>query len=296
MELINFLSTDGLQLEGILYNTNNVKKEKVILAIHGMVSNCLGKRDFEIAKKANENGIDLFTFNNRGSEISKYVKRNINGNVKKEILGMAHEDILESDKDIIGAILKLKKMGYNKIYLQGHSLGCTKIVYTYNKMLAENKTDLLNLINGIVLLSLIDIPMALKFYLKENFIKYLNYAEEKQIENKDTELMPEESFIHPISVKTFLRYAKENEEIDFARYGQDNKLEKLNNINVPLFMRWGNQNEMIAQKADELSAMVNNIIKNPYKNISYIDGANHSYEGKEEILAKEIINFIKNIK
>ena len=118
---------------------------------------------------------------------------------------------------------------------------------------------------------------------------------EKQKENKDTELMPEGSFIHPISVKTFLRYAKENEKIDFAKYSQDNKLEKLNNIKVPLFMRWGNQNEMIAQKADELSAIVNSIIKNPYKNISYIDGANHSYEGKEEILAKEIIDFIVNI-
>lgn len=296
MKLINFLSTDGLQLEGILYNTNDIKKEKVILAIHGMTSNCLKKRDFEIAKKANQNGIDLFTFNNRGSEISKYVNRDINGNVKKEIFGMAYEDVLESDQDIIGAILKLKEMGYNKIYLQGHSLGCTKIVYTYNKMLDENKTDLLNLINGIVLLSLIDIPMAIKVYLKENFIKYLKYAEEKQIENKDMELMPEGSFIHPISVKTFLRYAKENKEIDFAKYGQDNKLEKLNNIKVPLFMRWGNQNEMIAQKADELSAMVNNIIKNPYKNIYYIDGANHSYEGKEKMLAKEIIDFIANIK
>ena len=71
MELINFLSTDGLQLEGILYNTNNVKKEKVILAIHGMVSNCLTKRDLEIARKANQNGIDLFTFNNRNIKICK---------------------------------------------------------------------------------------------------------------------------------------------------------------------------------------------------------------------------------
>ena len=28
-------------------------------------------------------------------------------------------------------------------------------------------------------------------------------------------------------------------------------------------MRWGNDNEMIIQKADELATMVNNIIKNP---------------------------------
>ena len=77
--------------------------------------------------------------------------------------------------------------------------------------------------------------------------------------------MPKESFIHPVSVKTFLRYARDNKEIDFAGYGRDTKLEKLNNIDVPLFMRWGNDNEMILQRAEELVDIVNNILKNENK-------------------------------
>ena len=104
--------------------------------------------------------------------------------------------------------------------------------------------------------------------------------------------MPRESFIHPISVKSFLRYARDNKDIDFANYGKDNELEKLNNIQVPLFMRWGNDNEMIIQQADELSTMVNNIITNENKNIDYIDGANHSYTGKEKELAEQIVEFV----
>ena len=289
MEKVDFLATDGIELSGILYNGKE-KNKKIILSIHGMASNCMKTRDTIIAKNANENNIDYFCFNNRGSEIVKYISKNINGKKEKQLAGTAYEDVLESYEDIVGAILKLKELGYKDIYLQGHSLGCTKIVYTYNELLEEKETDILNSIKGVILLSLIDIPMAIKVYTGEKFEKYLKLAEEK--ENK-LELMPTSSFIHPISVKTFLRYAKDNKEIDFARYGRDNELEKLNNIKAPLFMRWGNDNEMILQKADELVSMVSNLIQNQNKDINYIDGANHSYNEKEEILAKEIIEFIK---
>ena len=289
MEKVDFLATDGIELSGILYNGKE-KNKKIILSIHGMASNCMKTRDTIIAKYANENNIDYFCFNNRGSEIVKYISKNINGKKEKQLAGTAYEDVLESYEDIVGAILKLKELGYKDIYLQGHSLGCTKIVYTYNELLEEKETDILNSIKGVILLSLIDIPMAIKVYTGEKFEKYLKLAEEK--ENK-LELMPTSSFIHPISVKTFLRYAKDNKEIDFARYGRDNELEKLNNIKAPLFMRWGNENEMILQKADELVSMVSNLIQNENKDINYIDGANHSYNEKEETLAKEIIEFIK---
>lgn len=292
MELINFMATDGVNLEGILYKASSNISEKIILSVHGMTSNCFKKRDIEIAKKANEKGIDYFAFNNRGSEIVKYIEKETEGQPAKELAGTAYEDVLEGYEDIVGAIIKLKELGYKNIYLQGHSLGCTKIVYTYNELINNDETEILENIKGVILLSLVDIPMALKVYLRDNFKQYLDYAEKLEHENKIYEMMPRESFIHPISVKSFLRYARDNKDIDFANYGKDNELEKLNNIQVPLFMRWGNDNEMIIQQADELSTMVNNIITNENKNIDYIDGANHSYTGKEKELAGQIVEFV----
>ena len=289
MEKIDFIATDGIELCGILYKGKE-KTDKIILAVHGMTSNCFKKRDDIIAKKANEEKIDYFCFNNRGSEIVKYISKNINGKKEKSLAGTAYEDVLEGYEDIVGAILKLKELGYSKIYLQGHSLGSTKVVYTYNE-LKEEETDILNNIKGIILLSLIDIPMAVKFYLGKNYETYLKLAEEKE-EKGINDLMPKNAFIHPISVKTFLRYVRDNKDIDFARYGNDNEMEILNKIDIPLFMRWGNDNEMIAQKAEELVTILNNIITNPSKDIDYIDGANHGYDGKEEILAEEIIKFV----
>ena len=292
MEQIDFLATDEIKLTGIL-RTGKIKTDKVILSIHGMTSNCLKTREEIIAKNVNEKNIDYFGFNNRGTELVTYIRRNINGKKEKFLGGTTYEDVLESNKDLVGAILKLKELGYKNIYLQGHSLGCTKIVYTYNKLKDEGKKEILELIKGIILLSLIDIPMAVKVYTRDKYEEYIKFAEEKL---KTNELMPKESFIHPISAKTFLRYARDNEEIDFAGYGRDSKLEKLNNIEVPLFMRWGNDKEMIIQNAVDLAKMVNEIITNHKKDISYIDGANHSYDGKEEILAKEILEFIEKYK
>ena len=295
MQIINFLATDGIELTGILYNIPQ-KTQDVILSVHGMSSNCFKKREEVIAKKANENNIDYFCFNNRGSELAKYIRKNINGKREKLLGGTSYEDVLEGYEDIVGALLKLKELGYKNIYLQGHSLGCTKIVYTYNELKDEESFDILDNIKGVILLSLIDIPTTTKVYLRNKLDTYINLAEEMKEKGKTLELMPKDAFIHPISAKTFLRYTKYNKEIDFASYGNDNKLEKLNNIDVPLMLRWGNQNEMILQKADELVEIVNNAISNENKDINYIDGADHGYTDKREVLAEQILEFIKKNK
>ena len=295
MEIIDFLATDGVKLNGILYNCKE-KSNEVILAVHGMTSNCFKERDKVISENSNKNGIDYFCFNNRGSELARYIKKDINGKEEKIIAGTSYEDVLEGYEDILGAIIKLKELGYENIYLQGHSLGCTKIVYTYNELVDEEEYDVLSNIKGVILLSLIDIPKAIKVYLGDKFNEYVSLAEEKEQEYKSYELMPKDAFINPISAKTFLRYVKDNKDIDFAGYGKDNELEKLNNIKIPLMMRWGNQNEMILQSADELVNIVTNIIENKNKDIDYIDGANHQYNGKEKELAEQIIEFIKSNK
>ena len=151
MERVDFLATDGIQLNGFIYKNKIKETSKIILAVHGMSSNCLKTRDDIIAKKANENEIDYFCFNNRGSELVKYIRRKISDKKEKFLGGTTYEDVLEGYEDIVGAILKLKELGYNEIYMQGHSLGCTKIVYTYNELKQYND-EILKDIKGIILL------------------------------------------------------------------------------------------------------------------------------------------------
>lgn len=287
MKQINFNTVDGIEENGLLYDNNN---KEIILSIHGMTSNCFKRRNSLIADKVKAK-LDYYTFNTRGSEIVKNIVKRKDGKIIKEFGGTAFEDVLEGEYDIYGAIDKLIEMGYTSIYLQGHSLGCTKIVYTYNKML-ENNDSRLKYIKGIILLSLVDIPSAIKYYLGDKYDYYINMALEKEKENKQLEIMPSDSFIHPMSVKSFLRYALYNKEIDFINLGKDPNLEILNKIKIPLFMRWGNVNELILEDAKTYSEKVNNAIKNPNKDIGYIDGADHSYHGREDVLASQIANFV----
>lgn len=288
-----FKATDGVELKGIIYKSQ-IKTQKLLISIHGMATNYMKERDEKIAQKVNELNIDFLAFNNRGHDLTNYIKKE--NKDKEQLAGTSYEEILECYEDILGAINYATQNNYSEIYLMGHSLGCTKTIYTYNKLLEENQEKILNKIKGIILLSLVDIPLSIQIYLKNKFPVMVTYAKNMKKEGMENSLMPEESFIHPISVKTFLRYTIDNKDIDFARFSdEDYNYQKLNNIKVPIFMRWGNDRELIIQKADELCNMLKEKIHNESLDIGFIDGANHSYTGKEEILANEIKEFIKNI-
>ena len=282
--IIEFHALDGVKINGYLMSSNN---KSVLIEIHGMSSNCFKKREKVIAKTLNNIGIDAICIDTRGSEIVKYIKYN---DVRKELAGTAYEDVEESYYDLMGAIRYALSLGYKDIYLQGHSLGATKVVYTYTKMKEKQVEELKN-IKGIILLSLVDIPDMFKTYFSK---KYLSYAEEKEKNGQVLELMPHDTFIHPISVKTYLKYAKYNSKINFAQYSNENyDFDTLNKIDVPLFMRWGNDNELIKKSAQEQVELMRRVIKKKDADINFIDGANHSYNGKETELANDIANFLK---
>ena len=287
-KIIKFEATDGILLDGIL-NKCESDTDKILIQIHGMTSNCFKKREEVIAEKVSALNIDTLCFNNRGSEIIKYCKRKTG---EKILQGTAYENIEDSYFDILGAIKYVVELGYKNVYLQGHSLGSTKIVYMYNKLLEENN-PYLNYVKSIILLSLVDIPDMLKTFTPKEFIDLANNME---IENRLEELMPLECSIHPFSVRTYLKYIKYYENIDFARYSDENyDYEKINNIKVPLFMRWGNNKELIKQNVEDLVYILKNKLSNTKLDISYIDGANHSYNGKESVLAYEICKFLSKI-
>lgn len=285
-KIIEFNALDGVKINGYLINSESESKE-LLIEIHGMTSNCFKKREKVIAETIKTIGIDTLCINTRGSEIIKYIKY-MDG--RKELAGTAYEDIEECYYDIVGAVKYAIQLGYTSIYLQGHSLGATKIVYTYTKMKQEGNVELKN-IKGILLLSLVDLPDIFRGYFNN---EYLLYAEEKEKEGDILSLMPKDAFIHPISVKTYLKYTKYNSKIDFAQYNKEGyTFNTLNKIDIPLFMRWGSNKELIRKSAEEQVKLMKRVIQNKKSDINYIDGADHTYSDKENELAKDIVNFLK---
>ena len=294
LQKVFFETEDGVELCGLLHEPEENTSE-IIIAVHGMQSNCLKRRDNIIANSLTNEDISYFCFNNRGHDIVNSLNQNKNGKKSKIICGTSFENIEDSYYDIKSAIEAMTAKGYTKIHLQGHSLGCTKIVYTYNKMKEKNELELIQKIKSVILLSMVDLPRALGFFFNNNKEELIKFMENEEKAGRGNILVSAAEAALPMSPNTFLKYMKNNESIDFARYNEkDYDFKELNEIKVPLFMRWGNNNELILQNAIELVEILKEKIKNERLDINYIDGATHNYNGKEEILAREILNFIKN--
>lgn len=292
LEKVYFELEDKVELVGLLHRPENTTDE-VVISIHGMQSNCFKKREDILSKVINNAGIAYFAFDNRGANLMCYTKKTdgtktLNG-------GSVYEDVLESYYDIKGAIEKMLELGYTKIHLQGHSLGCTKIVYAYNRLKKENYKNLEN-IQSIILLSLVDLVDLQKYDLGiDKYNKMLQLAIEKEARGEEMELMPFDSFDHPISVKSYLRYYRDNQEIDFAKFNDNNyDFKEINNINIPLFLRWG-ENDLVVQKLDELIEFLKTKINNPKLDIGYIKNTDHGYTNKEKVLGEEIKKFLKTV-
>ena len=294
IEKVYFNTEDGAELVGLLHTSENKNDTDVVIHTHGMGSNCLKKRDDIIAKKLTDNDISYFTYNNRGEGIIN----NVRFNKEKVLQGTVFEDVEDSYFDVVGAINIMKQCGYKNIHLQGHSLGSTKTLYTYNKIINDKKFDLLSSIKSIILLSLVDINYIMTMLVFENKeIDIAGIASEKEHESNLNYIIDTKTpFMPLVSAKTFLRYYRDNDNINFARYNKDEfEYKELNNVKVPLFMRWGNNKELVSIPSEKIVEILEKKLDNEIKDIGVIDGASHNYSGKEEILAEELLNFLENI-
>ena len=180
IEKIYFNTEDNAELFGLLHTSENQTDKEVVIAIHGMGSNCFKQRDDIIAQKLTSNNISYFSFNNRGFGLVNKIIKNGSGILQ----GTAFEDVKDSYYDIVSAIKLMASKGYEKIHLQGHSLGSTKSVYVYNKLLQNNETKILNKISSVILLSLVDLTSVMQFLVKNSDEDVIKIAKEKEAEKQ----------------------------------------------------------------------------------------------------------------
>ena len=284
-ELIRINSIDGIEMVGILYEPEE-KSNKIVIHVHGLCGNFYENRFLDILAKSYTNkGISFLTFNNRGTNfISELLKGN-----NFEIIGGCYERFIDCLLDIEGAINYVKEKGYNNIILEGHSYGCNKVIYYYNK-----KKD--NSISKIVLLAPCDIPQeCAKFLGKEEYeiakresTRLINEGKQKQLINFSVNANGK------ISAGTYYNDFLPDGENDFIRYkdGENSKNKILNSIDIPVLIVFGDSDEcVLTENIETVKGYLNKNIKN--SNIQIINGADHSYTDKYEELGKIIENNIE---
>lgn len=167
--LISFENERGLELIGMLFEGRGYRKA-IVIHVHGNYGNFYtNKFIWKMSKIYPRYGIDFLTFNLSSHDglAEGYLKGNL------EYIGSAVSPYKESILDIKAAIKFVSKLGYSKIILQGHSLGCDKIL-SYCKMY-NNKID-------IVLLSPVDSFAVQQHWVEANKLNSIDQQKKEAYE------------------------------------------------------------------------------------------------------------------
>lgn len=279
LDFIRFKTPDNVELQGWL---NDEDSDLAVIHIHGMSGNGYENYFLDSGRAMlSENNISLFTIDTRGRGIISDFRQ---GEGWKHG-GSCFEVFEESAFDIQGAIDYLKSIGKTRFILQGHSLGCTKVV---NFVVNNDTTG----IDKIILLAPTD--MVGWANTDPNNQKYIARAKQLVTDNNHEELVDSQCWLDktPISAQTYLSICEAGSSADI--YGERDGGALLSRIQLPTLIPYGTSDIGITEIDGTIDNWRNRInkIKNDNTQIQVIPGAGHSFTGYEQQLASYITNFI----
>lgn len=279
LEFVRFKATDNVELQGWL---NNEKGDLAVVHIHGMSGN--GYENYFLDSLRNmyaEINISLFTIDTRGRGIISDFRQNDGWKHG----GSCFEIFEESVHDIRGAIEHLRSIGKTRFILQGHSLGCTKVV---NFVLNENVES----IEKVILLAPTD--MAGWANTDSRNQEYLSKAKQLISESKGEELVASQCWLDntPKSAQTYPSICEAGSSADI--YGEREGGTLLGRVQLPMLIPYGTEDIGITRIDGTLDKWLERVdkIKNDNTQIQVVQGASHGFRGYENELTKIVESFI----
>jgi pimeloyl-ACP methyl ester carboxylesterase len=279
VEFVRFKATDDVELQGWLTNQPG---ELAVLHIHGMSGNGYENYFLDNLREAySQKNISFFAIDTRGAGIISEFRHN----GKSKLGGSCYEIFEESEHDIAGALEYLKSIGKNKIILQGHSLGCTKVV---NFVLKNSRHD----IEKVILLAPTDMVGWAKTDVHHD--EYLAKAKELISGGRGHELTGSQCWLDktPISAQTYPTICEPGSSADI--YGVKDGKSMLGSVSQPQLIAYGDEDIGIKEIYGDISNWQKRAesIKNSNTTISIIRGAPHSFRNYEKQLSQTINEFI----
>lgn len=281
LNFVRFNATDNVELQGWL---NNESSELAVIHIHGMSGN--GYENYFLDNLRNmyaENNVSLFTIDTRGRGIISDFRQKDDWKHG----GSCFEIFEESVHDIHGAIEYLKSVGKNRFILQGHSLGCTKVV---NFVLNEDISG----VERVILLAPTD--MAGWANTDPRNQEYLAKAKQLISEGKGEELVASQCWLDntPISTQTYPSICESGSSADI--YGERQGSALLGKIELPMLIPYGPEDIGITRIDGTMDKWLERVnkIKNDNTEVSVIKGSSHGFRGYEDTLTNIVESFVKS--
>lgn len=283
--IVHVITEDDYLLYGMHLKAEKSRSKTILIAIHGTASNFY-ENDFmgEVTQNAHTMRVSVLLTNNRGSGVLQ---------AWPKLHGTSLEHFEDCVKDIDAWVSFALQQGYEKIILQGHSLGSEKVVYYMNKGKYREKVD------GVILLAPSDSWGAEMEYLKKKGAeKYFKEAKGLVKEWKEKRFLTSDwlsySGVMPKSADSFLNFMKEESELSKALPFHARRLPFFRRIAVPILAVIGDQIEYTVIPIREAIEVLKK--ENPRAEVNQIKNCDHDFTGKEKELAEIVGGFLERTK
>lgn len=289
-ELNQIKTRDGVPLEGLLFKPKN-KRSVAVFWVGGLNSRFSKspERTIALARILGKAGIAFATFDHRGFGTLNTVRVQIGKKKKYLLAGTGFERFEHSILDIEAIIKFLKKQGYKKLFLLGHSTGANKAAFYIRKGRGRGLT-------GIGLLGpLSDIPI-LKTDLGKKYRVALEISNKMIRRGQGKELLP-----LPLvnggfwSAERFWSIAREKSNEDtFSYYNLKRKFNWTKNIRLPLLVLIGEQDQYADRPIGKILERFKREIPKKWFSGVILKNSDHSFTDKESELSYKIRNWVLN--
>jgi pimeloyl-ACP methyl ester carboxylesterase len=311
-EFCRVLTSDGLELQGILVTPKNGPSDTSVLHVHGLAGNFYENRFVdEVAEAVTSCGMNFLTVNNRGHDyISDFIVEESGGATGSAQVGGIYEIFEDCVKDIAAWVDFLHSRGSSRIILQGHSHGALKVTYYFFREVYPAHREVHPAhreihpggaagpdIAGIILLSPSDDFGCQRERVGEAFDKAVAVAAEMVGRGAARELLPPGYFHYPVSAQTFLDIFTAGSALGMYNLsGTDrNRFAEMESLNVPVLAIVGSVDEaFLGSPGAYLDSMKAHLKNAPGFEGRVIEGAPHNYQGFDAQVAGHIAEWLRS--
>lgn len=278
-------TTDNLRLMGLHYPG----KDMCVLVTHRMGGSFAEDLYADVlGRELSVQGYGLLYGHSRGygqiSSIATQPLKKDNG-FSSERAGSAYEIFTDSVMDIEAWLKTCRQLGYKKIILMGHSLGCNKVVYYLSQRQPEE-------VVGVILAGPPDMHAFGEKYQPDH--KALVTRAKELVAAGERRRLLDETVL--LSAQTYLSLFVHDEIDTFPIKRNPETFQQLALINQPILGLMGEYDGIeIRSVQDDIELVKSKATACPDFQIGIIKGGNHYYENREGSLAKTIFAWFNKI-
>lgn len=295
--LVGFRADDGVGLSGALFEPRK-KGSDAVVYLHGNGDSSIfrSSRTNALASVLVNRGIAFFPFDNRGSGLVRWLGRKAGDETEFLMGGMAHELIRDCSADIDGALRFVRRLGYRRVHLAGHSTGANKVVlYHYGKPR--------NTISSYALLAPgDDTGLYYRALGPKRFPKALERCRREIRKGRGETLAPGKWSPFPISFRSLYDTLNPDgeynifpflEEIESVRLSTKPLFREFSTVRKRMLIAYGSEDEFCYGDAERCLKILLKYASRPDRiTTKLFEGADHGFHGSQEDLGEALASSV----